>query len=62
MGRKCQDVSQGDQSGGFCKNILMDGGNHSRDMVDDKDAFEFYEGDNLLRIGRIWGRNPCLSK
>lgn len=31
----------------------MEGGNHSRDIVDDKDAFEFYQGDNLLGIGRI---------
>lgn len=52
-GRECEDVSQGDQLARFCKSILMEGRNHRRDIVDDKDAFEFYEGDNLLGIGRI---------
>lgn len=52
-GRECEDISQGDHLAGFCKSVLMEGRNHRSDIVDDKDAFEFYEGDNLLGTGRI---------
>lgn len=43
-----QDVSQEDQSGSFCQSKLMEDLNHCRDFKDNKDAVEFYQGDNLL--------------